>query len=191
MSLLNDIATDNVAKSRVKKAIVAAITLTATFVWSLISVTLSIGGNAAFYYSLLITAMLNGIEMIGLDVALTPVRNAIRMDSDAREKIRIAVQILWAVMVGSAYVAEALVVGTGTWKMLSGIEEGIVQFFLTFAITVVTVFGTDFSLNTLIAALRKTEQVSEVMASGLTDESEQPAPLGFVRRNGQLFRQRK
>jgi len=151
---LDDMATDQAARGNLKKLVGATIAMLCTFGWSLKSIGRAINQDPLSADPMLITGMLNGMEMVGLDVALTPVVDAIKVDSDTRQRIKNGIQGLWTAAVFSAYVAEAAVIGSGTWKYLENLEPWL-KLILTAAITIGTVFGTDFSANTFIAAVNQ------------------------------------
>lgn len=151
MMQLRDIATSSAVEGSNKKIIMSTAGLLLSFGWSLISVNNAMtGSDQPMLYSFMITALLNTYEMMGVDWALTPVLDHIDgMDDKAREKIRLAVQSIYIVTIALCYLAEAAVVGMGTWDTFEGMTPMIVKLLSTAAITGATVVGTDLSANVL------------------------------------------
>jgi len=158
----NDIATNAASKFGWKAKAAAIVLLFATFVWSMISVGIATVSGTWSLETLIIVVMLNAAEMVGAGWLLTPVVNATPDVDAVRTKIRKAIQIIWGISVGSAYVAEFSIVGLGTWEKFQNMPVGFAwqtcRFILTFAVCVITVFGTDFSLNLLMASTLPQQQ---------------------------------
>lgn len=166
----NDIATHAASKFGWKAKAAAIVLLIATFAWSMISIGIATVSGPWSLETLIIVIMLNAAEMVGAGWLLTPVNAA--PDADAvRSKIKKGIQIIWGLSVGSAYIAEFSIVWLGTWEKFQNMPVGFswqtCRFILTIAVCVITVFGTDFSLNLLMAStLPKTENHTFGMQTG-------------------------
>jgi len=157
-----DIATDQAARGNIKKLLGSLALMGSTFCWSLISVGNAMEQGPFSSETLIITSMLNAAEMVGVDVALTPVLNKIDMDSQTRKKLRTAVQFVWfGLVVLGSYVGEASLVGAGTYQKLANLPDWL-RVVMTGVITSVTVFGTDFSINTALASINAMRGSKEV-----------------------------
>ncbi len=155
----NDIATNAAANLGWKAKGSAAILLISTFAWSLISVGVATTAGTWAPETLIIVTMLNAAEMVGASWILAPVLNAIVDNDVTRMKLKKIVQGVWGSTVWMAYLAEFCVVVLGTWERFANFPHSflwwITKLILALAITIITVFGTDFSLNILMATTRR------------------------------------